>query len=293
MNQSDFNSMVLDHLSGENEAVAVEALSDYLGSFRGRLFEQLADPDPFALTANDFVAVSALSVDIPPKAAALLLGELRPSITHHLRRIPAAAAITDGADLLAEDSDAWALYDLLRSVDGLGPTRVSKLLAAKRPALVPIRDSVVHVALGSPKEWWSPWVGFMTGPDATARLKQIRKVAVAARAQHLSLLRVLDVVIWMAHRPRRGAPDPLLNLSPEVRVHAERVLRVFADRGLAAGALINFWDFSGALTWKDGFLDDEHERLALVELVERGLVIEYEAGLELTELGASALPADG
>jgi hypothetical protein len=202
VNQADFNSKVIEHVTGENEAVAVEALRDYLGSFSGRLFEQLADPDPFALTANDFVAVSALSVDIPPEAAALLLGELRPSITHHLRRIPAAAAITDGADLLGEHSDAWKLYDLLKSVDGLGPTRVSKLLAAKRPALVPIRDSVVHAALGSPNQWWSPWVQFMTGPDATVRLEQVRKVAVGARAQHLSLLRVLDVVIWMAHRHR-------------------------------------------------------------------------------------------
>jgi len=72
-------------------------------------------------------------------------------------------------------------------------------MAAKRPSLIPIRDSVVADALGSPESWWSEWSNFMSGPGANERLGLVRSVATEAGALHLSHLRVLDIVIWMHH----------------------------------------------------------------------------------------------
>ncbi len=204
---NEFNDAVMAHFVGDNEAVAVENLKEYLASFTGRLFERLADPDPFSLTANDFVAVSALSVEVPPEAAGRLLGELHPTVGQLLRAIPVGASIADTPELLAESEAAWELYELLRSIHGLGPTTVSKLMAAKRPALVPIRDSVVWSALGEPELWWAPWVEFTTGGDAEQRLAQVRSVAQLADADHLTLLRVIDVVIWMRHRRQSFSPS--------------------------------------------------------------------------------------
>ena len=206
---TEFNDTVMAHFLGDNEAVAVEHLRRYLASFAGRLFERLAEPDPFSLTANDFVAVTALSVEVPPEAAGRLLGDLRPTVGQLLRAIPAGASITDTPELLDESGAALELYDLLRSIDGLGPTTVSKLMAAKRPALVPIRDSVVWAALGNPELWWSPWVEFTTGSGAGERLDQVRQIARLADADHLTLLRVIDVVIWMRHqRQSSGSSAP-------------------------------------------------------------------------------------
>lgn len=197
--QDDFNEQVLQHLTGDRRDAAVRDLRNYLAKFDGRFFEQLADPDPFTITAADLVAVTALSVTVPPAVAAHLLGPARPQVSALLRRIPEGATITDDADHLDRDGAAWELYELLDAYHGMGDTKVSKLMAAKRPDLVPIRDTVVSAALGNPKTWWAPWREFMADDGATSRLDLVRDVAAEAGASHLSLLRVLDITIWMQH----------------------------------------------------------------------------------------------
>ncbi|HSB85866.1 MAG TPA: DUF6308 family protein [Ilumatobacteraceae bacterium] len=90
-------------------------------------------------------------------------------------------------------------------LDGILPRRnvaKSKLFARKRPALIPIHDSVVAGALGNPTQWWRPWWETLTTRnDIVDRLEEIRADATAG---HLSLLRVADIVIWNRYNPRRS-----------------------------------------------------------------------------------------
>lgn len=79
----------------------------------------------------------------------------------------------------------------------MGPATTSKLLAAKRPRLVPIVDSVIKSVLPS-KAHWAAFA------DALADQGRRRKIEAATSAPgHLSLLRRIDIAIWMRHR--RGA----------------------------------------------------------------------------------------
>ena len=191
----------------EDRETAIADLAEYQASFTGRAFETLANADPYCISAADIVAVSMLSVEVPATAALRILTVDRPRISALLRQVPAGAAITDVDDHLRRDGAAWRLWDTLRSYSGMGPTKVSKLLAAKRPALVPIHDTYVSEALEIHADGeWSAWTGAMTGPDATTIRQCTVGLAEQVGALHLSGLRVIDIVVWMAERRRRTAP---------------------------------------------------------------------------------------
>ncbi len=121
------------------------------------------------VTADDLVSVSFLALDIPGEAAFGILETHAALISDLLAQIPADLDLTDVQDndfdkLLGEDSPALQLWHVLRGRDtgrwGMGETRTSKLLARKRPKLIPIYDSVVgplmeldNYSLGQWKMW--------------------------------------------------------------------------------------------------------------------------------------------
>lgn len=124
------------------------------------------------LTADDMLAASFLSVDFSRRASIGLLESRRTDIAALLSRIPADVDLADmGKDefnaVLGEGSPAWKLWDLLRGKKegkpdeewGIGPTKASKLMARKRPRLVPIWDSVVSKAthVESSLTQWADW----------------------------------------------------------------------------------------------------------------------------------------
>jgi hypothetical protein len=194
---------------------ASDALRDYLepGRFTGAYFELLVDPDPFTITANDLIAVSMLSVTIPAPTAAWLLGKGRPLVSALLRQIPANANLADSTIDIGEGSAAWELWDLLATGYDIRTTKTSKLLAAKRPALIPISDSVTRAALDR-RGTWENWRAFVQSDQWSDLRPHLRKAAVEAGGAHLSDLRVLDIVIWMS--AQRGDLDspPCRTLMP-------------------------------------------------------------------------------
>lgn len=189
-----------------NTPTAVEALNDYLepGRFTGSQFEALADPDPFTITANDLIAVSMLSVTIPAATAAWLLGEGRPLISSLLREIPADAHISDPNIDITEDGAANQLWALLRTGYDMGATKTSKLLAAKRPSLVPVTDSVTRKALDK-KGTWANWRTFLQSSAWADLRPQLRTAAIEAGGAHLSDLRIIDIIIWMTSQTESTA----------------------------------------------------------------------------------------
>lgn len=113
------------------------------------------------MTANDVLALTHLGVSdgLSPLTTAVLV-ERQPVIAGLLSRIPQCAMHEVSSDkyeaVYGRKSDAWQLWDLLRTCAGRDRWVVSnKLLARKQPYLVPVYDSVVKKILGRPVNVWA------------------------------------------------------------------------------------------------------------------------------------------
>lgn len=177
----------------------------------GRHFDELGrdEEKPNVFTATDLLAVSFLSVNVPPRAAWSIIEARSAALTKVLAAIPVGMAIEDQectSSTYTSTSALQELWNLLRRDEAgrlwkMGPTTVSKVMARKRPGLVPIQDSVVMRELGAEDAtYWDMWWQAMhlaiddrlVVVEFTESLRE--KVP---EASQLSLLRVLDIVIWM------------------------------------------------------------------------------------------------
>lgn len=172
------------------------------------------------ITADDLVAVSFLSVDIKGRAAIGLLDKHADEISDLLRQIPVDLDLWDAdIDRLDDPSKPeYQLWNLIRGHKygkwGIGPTRASKIIARKRPRLIPIYDSVVHPLMGLKDSagYWAAWqIALTDGSGLPERLEAIRREANASDTiealQHISALRVMDIVLWMHGIDRGLAAD--------------------------------------------------------------------------------------
>jgi Family of unknown function (DUF6308) len=97
--------------------------------------------------ADDLVAVTFLSVRVGPLAAYVLLGERGSDFSEILEMIGPDRDLVDEAEEIPRDWPAWELDRELTCLPDVGPTLASKLIARKRPRLVPVYDSVVRKVL--------------------------------------------------------------------------------------------------------------------------------------------------
>lgn len=147
-----------------------------------------------------------LSVNMPAEAAIRLLGRDATIVSRLLSEIPVDVDIVDvDPSLLDGDSLAGQLWDVLRrGRDGLGPTTTSKLLAAKRPRLLPIWDTFVEKATGlhTVGYWWK--FQYVLADDQRFVwdwLQELRALT-PAMPETISELRILDVLLWMSIEDR-------------------------------------------------------------------------------------------
>lgn len=164
------------------------------------------------VTAEDLIAVTFLSVQVPAPAAIGILETCKDEISGLLELIPTGQDLADVTaerfdSLLGPGSAAWQLWSVLcRTHDdrwGIGSTTASKMMARKRPRLIPIYDSVVGPLMGlkDSDDQWTTWHAVLRGSAwLPARLSEIQMgsgVAADATALH-----IVDVVLWMlAQRP--------------------------------------------------------------------------------------------
>jgi hypothetical protein len=199
-------------LHAEATAAAAQLLRAYFQSrtatgqlvYTGGAFETFAgggDRPEVAhrLTAEDLVAVSLLSVDVPGAAALRLLGTEAPRLSRLLGAIPADCELVDAVDdQIAPGSPADELWALVRSC-GVGPVTTSKLLARKRPRLLPVIDTVVKAHLQHKK---GERFSLALRAELSANDRELVTTLVAARAgaalgAEISLIRCFDVIVWM------------------------------------------------------------------------------------------------
>lgn len=188
-------------------------LPDGLPAYTGSYFNSWAGggdagDNADTITADDLIAVSFLSVDIPGEAAIGFLDTFKDKISCLLDKIPADRDLADVASTefsgtFGERSAATELWHVLRGRDtgrwGVGETRASKIMARKRPRLIPIYDSVVGPLMGlqgNSKGQWAAWhAAFTKDPGLSKRLAHIREVS--RIEDPISDIRVMDIVLWM------------------------------------------------------------------------------------------------
>ena len=124
--------------------------------FAGSMFDSFGNNPASQFTSDDLVAASLLDVRFGPAAVQELL--IKHSADALLQKIPADANVTLWNTELPRSSAAWRLWDVLVGIDEVGPTRASKLMAWKRPHLLPILDSVImeRLGLGDRDQWEGP-----------------------------------------------------------------------------------------------------------------------------------------
>jgi len=187
------------------------------------------DQEPNRLTIEDLLSLSLLDVPLQPREM-IDLFEVNRDLDHLLGRISCRLTLGGAPSACDLTETPWASADeahrLLRTVSGVGRTRASKLLARKRPHLIPIWDRHVAEGLG------------MRGPDNDWVIVQDVVVAHADRLQDLgdqlrgnhrdagridglSLLRVLDVIVWMrVHGADLIGGGEIVKVSPRSLIRA-------------------------------------------------------------------------
>ncbi|MFF9149458.1 DUF6308 family protein [Streptomyces sp. NPDC014861] len=183
-------------------------------AFTGSRFEHLDGGGDRAdvvdvITAADLIAVQTLSIKVPASAAlALLEGRVAEELSVLLAQIPADLDMADADPALLEPgSPADRAWRLIRGQKGLGWVTAGKLLARKRPRLLPVYDQVVRCAVGHPESFWSSLRAALAA-DGGALHKELLSLRDGVGVpKTVSALRVCDVVLWMSHAAKHRERD--------------------------------------------------------------------------------------
>jgi hypothetical protein len=170
---------------------------------------------PDTIDNSDLISLTLLSIRVRGHHALGVTAYYRSEIRRLLTAIPAQARIDtpDSAPLLERNGPAWKLWELLRDIEDpiagtkFGPVAAGKILARKRPHLVPISDKNTTAAFNRPKPrvdsaWWDDVrkASLNTDPvvdDDVTFWGYLGSLRPAANAEHLPVLRVLDILGWM------------------------------------------------------------------------------------------------
>ena len=188
-------------------AKAVETLQCYYGvglhsehRFTGARFDTwdstgLREENINRFTADDLVAVSLLSVEIPGSVAISLLDTEAAHISALLEELGPDRDLVEETEQWDDEWVGWRLSQKLRELPDVGATTASKLLARKRPRLRPIYDTKVADVIGLKNVWEPLRDELQTNPGLHDRLLTLR--ATAGLDVAVSAIRVFDVLAWM------------------------------------------------------------------------------------------------
>ena len=125
---------------------------DSKSRFAGSLFDTLEDNPSDCFTPSDLLSLNLLDIRIQPEAVRRICsGEFDKS----LQAVPSNVHIWEmNREIYDKANGLWKELKDLHQVD---QTTISKLLARKRPHLLPIQDSIVVKVLGLKElNWWMP-----------------------------------------------------------------------------------------------------------------------------------------
>ncbi len=201
-------------LQVEDDEAAVRSLVRYFGrvvgapdSYTGAVWDdwdpsgrRAQDADDF--TSDDCMAGTLLSVSIPGPAAHTLLVRDRKRFSALLANVGPDRDLATGEGPITEDWPGSVLYWAVRELHGVGRTKASKLLARKRPALIPIWDSVIGGVTQAGDSFWEPLRQELRADDAALHRRLLRLRDRAGLSPAVTALRVFDVVCWLEGKDR-------------------------------------------------------------------------------------------
>jgi len=161
------------------------------------------------LANRDGARISAAEI------AAIL--ERRTRIARALRAIPSDASLV-GADHSVPWQPVGQLYDAFAGIRGVGLSKTSKALHRKRPALIPMLDSVVqgYLAADDPgkqvafgERALALIRGYKRDLDCNRAALHTLRRELRQRGHVLTEVRIIDLLIWAdrVSPPKRKAPD--------------------------------------------------------------------------------------
>ena len=165
-------------------------------------------PKPLSFDEADLRLANRGGARISAAQIATIL-ERRTTIERTLREIDPDASLTAPAAKVPW-TPLTRLFECFANVPGVGFSKMTKALHPKRPALVPILDSVVQAYLGAPPEG-------SFGERATALVRDYKRELdrnrrglralrreLAHQGYRLSEVRILDLLIWSAITAREA-----------------------------------------------------------------------------------------
>ena len=202
-------------LDKDNKSRLEDHLDWYLRYYDGRFFEYFVQrSNQTRFTPWDILAVESLSVSVPTKASKWLV---EPDQDRDNLMDKVWAALGSGNEtlwscdetlLMTNKSTLNAsgalsqLYFCLRK-QKIGPVTTSKLLAAKFPKVIPIRDSRIIALLGleTTKNWWLAVRTLFTEGNFFLR-DYLDQLVIPDDCGELATLRRLDIILWMEANAR-------------------------------------------------------------------------------------------
>lgn len=175
----------------------VAAYFDPARKFAGATFDTLGTRDDNRITVEDLLAVTLLDVPIKSRSVRLLLGEKSEEMSRLLAAIPANLDIWDaGPETLGAAEILWNRLVDSPEFDGVGPVVAGKIMARKRPRLIPVVDATVKGALPArPGTYWDEFRDALSDAVRRQRVEDLRGSVLA----EVALLRLLDAAIWMRY----------------------------------------------------------------------------------------------
>lgn len=193
----------IDEALAEPAHALVRAYFDRAGPFASDTFETLGDNPPNEVSSDDLLALTTLNVQLRPLALRRLLGQAGEEARRLLSAVPADIDLWEAPD--AELSVAVKFWDFLRLLPGVDWVIAGKLGARKRPRLIPVLDSVTVPMLGAPTgNVWATLRDSLSDADRRARVESLRPDGITS---NVSLIRLLDVVLWMRGSESSNARD--------------------------------------------------------------------------------------
>jgi Family of unknown function (DUF6308) len=170
-------------------------------NFAGMTFSDLGLNPPCEIIADDLLAVSLLDITWRPQPVRVLLVTNRRQLCGLLADLPQDVDLWDAGDHVLRNIDV--MWDALMSIEGVGNASATKLLARKRPRLCPISDNLVIKLVDVPGRTWDVLRCLLTDPGARADVEALRP----EQAAGASLLRILDVALWVSHSRSAAAQE--------------------------------------------------------------------------------------
>jgi len=179
---------------------AVAKFFDPAQPFAGETFDSLGTNPRDRIGRDDLLAVTLLDVRWTPPAVRQLLNDQAARVRKLLHKIDNKTEIgtPNASRQLAAAGPLWVLLDAL---PGVGETRASKLLARKRPRLIPITDSIIVKAVGTRGKTWTTLNHCFQDDVFRDKVRSLRP----DNTERISLLRIFDVAIWMLFSRSKAA----------------------------------------------------------------------------------------